>query len=135
MGFLDQVTGALSGAAGLSGQIGTMKAVGEWVERQGGMNGVVQKFQAVGLGEVVQSWIGTGKNLSVTPQQIETVLGATGLQDLAKTAGVTPADLAQKLSTLLPQVIDQLTPDGQLPSKLSMQDMIAQGTKVLGGTK
>ncbi len=87
-----------------------------WVQGNGGLNGVVEKFKSQGLQPVVQSWIGTGANLAITPEQVQNVLGKTGLTDLAAKAGISPEMAAQKLSALLPTLVDKLTPNGAVPN-------------------
>jgi uncharacterized protein YidB (DUF937 family) len=82
---------------------------------QGGLDGILSQLQAGGLGEQVQSWIGKGGNLPISAEQLESVLGSGPLGDLAQKFGIDPHQAAGQLSALLPQVIDQLTPDGKLP--------------------
>ena len=81
----------------------------------GGLDGVLQSLQQGGLGEAAKSWIGTGSNLPVTAEQIQSVLGSGAVQDLAAKLGISPADAASHLSTLLPGIVDHLTPNGQVP--------------------
>lgn len=82
----------------------------------GGLQGLVAKFQAGGLGSTVQSWIGTGENLPISPDQLRSVLGNEQLAALAGKFGIDPAQAADKLAALLPTVIDKATPGGQLPA-------------------
>ena len=81
----------------------------------GGLASIVQQFQRGGLGDVVQSWISSGQNLPVSADQISNVLGNEKIDDMAQQLGLDPGDLAGQLSQLLPQVVDQLTPSGQVP--------------------
>jgi uncharacterized protein YidB (DUF937 family) len=81
----------------------------------GGLDGVLQSLQQGGLGDAVKSWIGTGGNLPVSAEQIQSVLGSGAVQDLAAKLGISPADAASHLSTLLPGIIDHLTPNGEVP--------------------
>lgn len=83
----------------------------------GGLGGLVQAFQQGGLGNVVQSWIGTGQNLPISAEQLQSVLGGDNgpLAQIAGKLGMNPADVAGQLSQLLPQLVDTATPDGQLP--------------------
>jgi uncharacterized protein YidB (DUF937 family) len=82
------------------------------VQQNGGLEGLVAKFQQGGLGDVVQSWISTGPNLPISPDQLGQALGPDALQQL----GAGGQDLLGPLSQLLPQVVDGLTPNGQLPA-------------------
>ena len=82
----------------------------------GGLAGLTQLFTQGGLGNIVQSWIGTGQNLPITAQQLQQVLGSGTLQQMAAKAGLDQGQLAQELSQLLPHVVDHLTPGGTIPS-------------------
>jgi len=83
--------------------------------KTGGLQGLVQKFQAGGLGGIIASWIGTGPNQPITPQQIQSVLGSDNVQKIAGRLGMSPDALSAALATGLPVVIDRLTPNGQIP--------------------
>jgi uncharacterized protein YidB (DUF937 family) len=82
----------------------------------GGVSGLVNKFEQAGLGEVVQSWIGTGSNLPISGDQLQQVLGSDTVTKIAEKLGVNSSDAMGQLSSLLPGLVDQLTPNGQLPS-------------------
>jgi uncharacterized protein YidB (DUF937 family) len=77
----------------------------------------VEQFQRAGLGEVIGSWIGTGRNLPVSAEQIGQALGSDTVAQIAQRLGVDPAQAAGQLSHILPEVIDRLTPNGQLPAQ------------------
>jgi uncharacterized protein YidB (DUF937 family) len=83
----------------------------------GGLAGLVQQFKSAGLGQLVSSWVGTGANLPATARQIEQGLGADRIKQLAARVGLDPTVVSQKLSTVLPALIDHLTPNGQLPAQ------------------
>lgn len=123
MGLLDQVLGAAgqalagqgaSGAPDWGRLIAGLLADGS---AHGGLAGVLGQLQSGGLGEQVQSWISTGANLPVSGSQISEVLGGAGglLGQLAQQAGVSHAEVGEQLSQWLPQIVDRLTPHGQLP--------------------
>jgi uncharacterized protein YidB (DUF937 family) len=80
----------------------------------GGLSGLVQAFQKNGLGDIVNSWVSTGKNLPITPNQIKQGLGGDFLSQLANKAGVSPDAASAQLSSVLPDVIDKLTPNGKV---------------------
>ncbi|MGY0195202.1 YidB family protein [Leptothrix sp. BB-4] len=118
MGLFDSVAGQLLGAvtqgAGEgAGPAGLAQAIGGLLDHPevGGLPGLVKTFEGQGLGGLIQSWIGTGANLPVSAEQIQSVLASGPLQGIVQQLGLSPDTLAQ----LLPQVIDHLTPDGQLP--------------------
>lgn len=118
MGLMDhmgQVVGGLLG--GQSGQNPLLQAVTSLLGNNsnlGGLAGLVQAFQKNGLGEIVNSWVGTGHNLPATPQQIEQGLGSDLLKQLAGKAGLSPQDASAQLSNLLPNLVDKLTPNGKI---------------------
>jgi uncharacterized protein YidB (DUF937 family) len=81
----------------------------------GGLHGLVDKFQEAGLGNVIGSWIGTGQNQPISPEQVQQVLGDGQLQQISEQTGLPPEQTAGHLSDLLPSLIDKLTPNGQVP--------------------
>ena len=87
------------------------------IEQQGGLGALAERFHQQGLGGVVQSWIGTGQNQPVDPQQIQNVLGGGQLDALAERFGIPKEMVANGLSQMLPQVVDKLTPNGQIPQQ------------------
>jgi uncharacterized protein YidB (DUF937 family) len=105
MGLLDGVLGGVVGAEMAS-------VVNGLIEKHGGVQGIVAQMEQQGLGPTVRSWVGTGGNLPISPEQVHTAFGADTIQSLASKFGMQPQDLAQKLSQALPQVIDKLTPAG-----------------------
>lgn len=127
MGILDSIVGAVSGGGGSSGVApgggtGTAAVVTQvlaMLRGQGGatngLSSLLQAFESGGLGHLFQSWVGTGQNLPVSPDQIQNVLGnSVLLQRIAQATGMQPADVAQHLSAVLPQIVDHLTPNGQI---------------------
>jgi len=94
----------------------------------GGVGGLVQLFEQQGLGHLVQSWIGTGQNQPVTPQQVESALGHGRLASLAQEAGIPQGQASSILASVLPGLIDHLTPNGTVDHNL-----IEQGINVLRG--
>jgi uncharacterized protein YidB (DUF937 family) len=109
MGLLDGLLGG-SGSdpmAALSGLIGG---------HDGGLGGLVGAFEKAGLGQVAQSWVSTGANQAISAEQIQAVLGSGPVAQFAEKLGVDPAQAAGHLAQLLPQVVDHLTPNGQVPS-------------------
>jgi uncharacterized protein YidB (DUF937 family) len=127
MGILDSVMNALnSGGAPTAGATGTSSsavasAVLSMLQSHGnaanGLGALMQAFEGDGLGHLFQSWVSRGQNLPVSAEQIQSVLGSSGLLErIAGMAGVQPSEVAQHLSTLLPQIVDHLTPNGQVHS-------------------
>ena len=82
------------------------------IEKHGGVQGIVAQLEQQGLGSTVRSWVGTGTNQPITPDQVHQAFGADTVKQLAAKVGISPEDLAAKLSQVLPQAIDKLTPGG-----------------------
>jgi uncharacterized protein YidB (DUF937 family) len=95
----------------------------------GGISGLVSAFQKNGLGDTVASWISNNTNLPISAEQIQSVLGQGPLQDLASKMGLSTDSVASTLSEQLPGLVDQLTPNGELPSG----DLMSQGLGMLKG--
>ena len=81
----------------------------------GGVGGLLESFQQKGLGGIVSSWVGTGANEAISPQQVESALGNQQVADIATKLGVSPQDASSHIAQWLPAVIDHLTPNGQVP--------------------
>ena len=109
MGLLDSILGAAGGGNSPLSAITDMLGAHE-----GGLGGLVGAFEKGGLGEIAKSWVSTGGNLPISAEQIQSVLGHGPLADLAQKMGIDPAQAATQLSQILPQVIDKLTPNGQV---------------------
>jgi uncharacterized protein YidB (DUF937 family) len=81
-----------------------------------GLGGLLSRFQQNGQGDVINSWIGSGQNQSISPSQLGTALGPDIIKALAERTGLSEAEIASHLSQLLPGVVDKLTPNGRLPT-------------------
>ena len=81
----------------------------------GGLSGLVQQFHSAGFAAVVQSWVSTGPNQQITAQQIQQVLGNEKVKAIASRLGVDTNVVSQKLASILPEVVNHLTPNGQVP--------------------
>ena len=93
------------------------------LDKAGGIQGVIEKFQTSGLGDIVASWVGTGQNQAVTPEQITQALGGDNVQIVVKKANIPVEQSGSVLSALLPVLIDQLTPNGQVPQQSQMMGL------------
>jgi len=105
MGLFDGLLGGVVGA-----EMATV--VNGLIEKHGGVQGIVAQLEQQGLGGTVRSWVGTGANQPITADQIHQAFGSDAVKQLAAKIGMTPEDLAAKLSTILPQAIDKLTSGG-----------------------
>lgn len=113
MGLLDSVLGSLSGNGG--GNNALLDSVMDIVNQNGGIGGLAEKFQQGGMGDLVKSWISTGDNLPISADQISSVLGNEKVAEMAQKLGLDGDQLSGQLAEYLPQVIDKLTPDGNVP--------------------
>lgn len=108
MGMLDGLLGGIVGA-------GMVSVVSGILEQHGGLQGVIGQFEKNGLGPTVKSWVGSGPNQPISPEDVHKALGPELLQQLAAKSGLSMQDLAQRLSQVLPQAVDKMTPDGAIP--------------------
>ena len=92
----------------------------------GGLGGLLNKLQQGGLGDVVNSWVGSGQNQPVSPGQLGSALGPGVIKTLSQITGVSEADLSKQLSQVLPGVVNSLTPNGRLPSVAELSKMMEQ---------
>jgi uncharacterized protein YidB (DUF937 family) len=141
MGLLDMVGGMLGGqpGQGQGGGLGDLAAMlgqggGQGMQggsqaallqmvlgmlasngQGGGLAGLMEKFQSAGLGEQMNSWVGTGQNQPVSPEQLGSVFGQDQMSQMAEKMGLSTGDLGAQLSQLLPQAVDHFTPGGQVP--------------------
>jgi len=90
----------------------------------GGSNDLLKQFQQSGHGETVDSWVGTGPNKAISPNDLAGALGSDKLNMLMSQTGMSRDDLLKGLSQYLPQVVDQLTPKGRLPTEQEAQRML-----------
>ena len=134
MGLLDSVLGSLSQGGTGAGGNPLLDTVLSMVNNPdtGGLAGLLQKFQQSGLGNVADSWVSTGKNLPISPDQLQNALGSGELGSLAEKLGMSTGDVSSQLADLLPGVVDKLTPNGQVPDMGSLGDLLGSLTKRLG---
>ena len=140
MGLLDSVLGAVTGGqqaqAGSGGGMGGLGGIGGLLGMvasnpqmlqaitgmlsndggQGGLGGLLAKFQQAGLGDAAKSWVGHGENQPVTGEQMSSALGEGTIADLAAKMGISQGDAAGSLASMLPGLIDKLTPHGEAPA-------------------
>jgi len=108
MGIFDGVLGGVVGATMVS-------VLNNLIEQHGGVQGIVNQFEKQGFGETIKSWVGTGANQPISPDELHWVLGSAQLEALAAKAGISVPELTQRLAQLLPHAVDKVTPDGVVP--------------------
>lgn len=117
MGMLDKMTGSfgeqLKSGNGKEGSI--LSSAMDLFSGAGGLHGLINSFQQKGLGDIVSSWVSRGENRSITPQQVKEGIGSDRVSQVAAKAGVSEDEAAQTLSRHLPDFIDKMTPEGNVP--------------------
>jgi len=91
-------------------------------EHEGGLGGLIQKFEGAGLGGVISSWVGSGENQAVAPDALHGILGSDLVQQIAAKTGLPVEELLPQIAQHLPGLVDHLTPDGQVPSAGGLLD-------------
>jgi uncharacterized protein YidB (DUF937 family) len=89
----------------------------------GGLGGLLDKLQKGGLGDVANSWVGSGQNKPVSPSQLGPALGPDIIKTLAQRSGLSEEEITSRLSQILPGVVDKLTPQGRLPTLAELSDL------------
>lgn len=129
-GMLGGLLGSLGGnqGAGNNAMLATVLAL---VQQQGGIEGILEKFRAGGHSEAVASWIGTGANAPISGEHVQQALGASTVSSVASTLGVDEAQAGSSLAAMLPELINQLTPNGKVEA--GSNDLLTQGLAMLRG--
>jgi uncharacterized protein YidB (DUF937 family) len=112
---------ALLGLVAIAGYQNRDK-IGEFVKGlagsapSGGLGQLVDEMKNKGLGSTVDSWVAKGDNQPVTDSQLGTALGPDLIDAIAKQTGLGRDELLARLSKVLPDAVDKMTPDGKLPA-------------------
>ncbi|HGN1706804.1 TPA: YidB family protein [Providencia rettgeri] len=115
MGLFEQMMGMVAGD-----KMQQFQSVIDWVENQGGLTGVVNKFNEQGLGGIIASWISEGENLPINISQLMQVFGNANIQDLAQKVGLEPQATSEMITKYLPQLVDSATPNGEVPENIDL---------------
>lgn len=126
--ILNSVASSVLG--GSEGQTKAIQLIQSLLQSQGGIQGIMEKFQQGGLEQLVKSWIGTGENLPISVEQILDIFGKKEIDSAADEVGVSQQDAPNLLSEYLPKIVDQLSPNGQLD--LNNLDLSALAKMALG---
>jgi OmpA-OmpF porin, OOP family len=121
MTILEPIINEVSEQFGLRGKAGpTMNALLIIMsnERTGGLQGFLDQFRRAGLGETVSSWVSRGSNTPITTEQLERAIGNDTVNRVMSNVGVARAAGASALAYMIPRVVDLLTPEGVVPSRL-----------------
>jgi len=94
--------------------------------KSGGLSKIMQGAQQAGLSAQADSWVGTGENQAIDPQQAKAVVGDDTVRELAQQAGVSEDEAAAVLAKVVPQVVNGVSPNGQLPSDDELDQLVAK---------
>jgi uncharacterized protein YidB (DUF937 family) len=107
-GVADMIPGGLGGLLGGA-------AAGSVLS--GGLGNLIKELQQSGQGRAAQSWVSTGPNEEIAPNDLANAVGSDTLESLSRQTGMGQNDLLAGLSQYLPDLVDQLTPKGRLPTE------------------
>lgn len=124
-----QPTGAPAGGNHTALLVMLLPLAMRWVQRNGGINAVLDKFRQKSLGAQTQSWVSTGANHPVDDQSVQQVVGQDELRQMAQRLGVPEQQVAQAFAEIMPEMVDKLTPHGQVPQQAD--DVIEEGARKL----
>ncbi|MDS4071751.1 MAG: YidB family protein [Defluviicoccus sp.] len=132
MGLLDGLAGQVLGGL-LGGGQGGQGAQGNQLlqlalaliqNQQGGLGGLLQQFQRAGMGDQAASWISTGENMPISGDQLSQALGGGAIGNIASQLGLSQEQTSGALASVLPQLIDQLTPEGKVTEGDALQEAL-----------
>lgn len=119
-----------------NGQSIAMQLIQALLQSQGGIEGIIKRFQESGLEGILKSWISTDEeNQPISANQVVEVVGQENMSQAAEKVGVSELDASNLLAEYLPKMVDMLTPNGQLPdlNNLNVNDLMAQAAKGILG--
>jgi len=121
--------GAQGSGAGAQQQNPLLMLALQMVQQNGGLQGILSKFQQAGYGAQADSWVSTGQNQPISAEALQQVLGHGQIGQIAQQLGMSHSEAAGGLASMLPQMIDRMTPQGQVPA--DHNDIVAQALELL----
>lgn len=129
---LSSILGGLTGGrGGGTGNILLQLAL-SMLQQQGGLGNVLGKFREAGMGSQADSWVSTGQNMNISPNQLEQVFGSGALNDIASKLGMSQEQAGSAMSQVMPELINQLTPQGQVTA--DSENSVAEGLDALSAS-
>jgi uncharacterized protein YidB (DUF937 family) len=129
---LSSIIGGLTGGrGGGTGNILLQLAL-SMLQQQGGLGNVLGKFREAGMGSQADSWVSTGQNVNISPNQLEQVFGSGALNDIASKLGMSQEQAGSAMSQVMPELINQLTPQGQVTA--DSENSVAEGLDALSAS-
>jgi len=121
-------TGAAPGMPGGGGGA-LLQMLLQMLQQNGGLGQILGRMQQSGYGQQAQSWIGTGQNLPIDPAALQEIFGHGQLGQIAQQLGISHEEASTGVAQMLPQVVDRMSPDGQLPDNHS--DLVNDALAIL----
>jgi uncharacterized protein YidB (DUF937 family) len=109
-----------------------LQVVLSMLQQNGGLEGVLGKFRQGGMAQQADSWVSTGRNMNISADQLEQVFGSSTIRDLASQLGMSQDQAGSTMAEVLPEVINRLTPEGQVPA--NSNEEIAEGLSMLANS-
>jgi len=134
MGLLDGLLGnVLGGMMGGGQSVPTrnplLQIALQILQQSGGLRGMLGKFQQAGFGEQAQSWISPGQNMPISPDALSQIFGQGQLGRIAQQLGMSNDEAADGLAQVLPNVVDEMTPQGEIPA--NDNDLVSRALAIL----
>ena len=136
MGLLDSLLGQMMGGTmggaqptGAQAQNPLLQIVLQMLQQNGGLSGMLGKMQQAGYGQQAQSWIGTGQNMPIDAGALSQIFGQGELGQVAQQLGISHEEASGSLAQMLPNVVDEMTPEGQIPDNHS--DLVNEALAIL----
>lgn len=131
---LSSILGGLTGGSGASSGGGNvlLQLALAMLQQNGGLEGVLGKFRQAGMGAQADSWVSTGQNMDVSSDQLQQIFGSGALNDIASQLGMSQNQAGSAMSQMLPELINQLTPQGQVTNE--GDDSIAEALRSLSAS-
>lgn len=137
MGLLDGLLGSMMGGMaggsqatpGAQGGSQMIQMALQMLQQNGGIEGLLAKFQQAGMGQQAQSWVGTGQNMPISADALSQIFGQGQLGKIAQQMGMSHEEVAGGLAQALPGVVDHMTPGGEIPEE--QNDLVAQALAIL----
>jgi uncharacterized protein YidB (DUF937 family) len=128
-GPLGGMVGGSTGGSNMQAQSPLLLIIMQILQQNGGLEGILGKFQQAGYGQQAQSWIGTGQNQPIDPSALQQIFGQGQLGQIAQQLGITREQASTSVAQMLPQVVDEMTPAGQIPANHS--DLVNEALAIL----
>ena len=101
----------------------------QWVQRNGGIGGVLERFRNKGYSQQAASWVSTGENEALEPQAVNELMGTEELSRMSQQLGVSQEEVSSGMAQILPEMVNQLTPQGGVPD--DGDEVLNRGTSML----